>query len=130
MGNYSDNFDREELECPCCHILCISSELVEKLELIRAGSGIPITIANGGAYRCSTFNAAGHHSHTSSHTRGLATDIVLGRRNISISEHRYKLLYTILRRPYFQRVGIGQNFIHVDVDPLKDQTVIWDYYED
>lgn len=27
----------------------------------------------------------------------------------------------------FTRIGIGQNFIHVDTDPDKQQNIIWTY---
>lgn len=92
---------------------------LEKLDIAREKAGIPFKIRSG--YRTSKHNAAVHGKSDSSHTIGRACDIeAIGDRN------RY-LIITSLLAVGFNRIGIGQTFIHVDDDPVKDKQVVWLY---
>ena len=57
----------------------------------------------------------------SSHLKGLAADI-----KCVNSTDRFKL-EGILREVGFKRIGIGETFIHIDIDKDKSQNVLWTY---
>ena len=57
----------------------------------------------------------------SSHKKGLAADIAYNG-----SRERY-LLINSLMSVGINRIGVGETFIHCDVDSVKDQNVIWTY---
>ena len=59
---------------------------------------------------------------TSSHTKGLAIDL-----KVQDSVTRYKIINSLLSVG-LNRIGIGKNFIHVDMDKEKASNVIWHYY--
>ena len=102
------NFTREEFACSCgCGLSDISPLLVAKLQGVRGVLGKPIQINSG--CRCSVQNEEAGGSSFSSHLCGFAAD--LGCNN---STDRKLLLSLLLRE--FRRVGIGNNFIHVDID--------------
>jgi len=93
--------------------------LIEMLDQVREEYGKPIRITSG--YRTDEYNATLRGAvANSSHLKGLAADI-----SIKNSKERYKLLPILIR--YFHRVGIGKNFIHVDIDMDKPQNVYWVY---
>jgi len=114
-------FKKEEFACPCCGKNEIKDEFLEKLDEAREIAGVPFVITSG--YRCSKHNKEVGGSPTSSHLKGLAADI-----KTTSSKQRYKILNALLKVG-FKRVGIGQNFIHVDLDTEKVQEVAWDYYK-
>jgi uncharacterized protein len=58
---------------------------------------------------------------TSSHLTGHAVDIAV----VSVGE-RFKVLKAMLDAG-FERLGIGRDFIHADVDPAKPSGVAWLY---
>ena len=112
-------FRDQEFECPCCRQRLISQALVSKLDSARAAYGKPIRITSG--YRCFLHNLDVGGIATSSHRRGLAVDIEIGS-----STERFELI-RILIAVGFIRIGIGEGFIHVDIDPHKTQNVMWTY---
>jgi uncharacterized protein YcbK (DUF882 family) len=115
-------FDRFEFRCECCEGIEIDTgtyNLFKMLNEARWLYGKPITINSG--YRCPAHNKAVGGKHTSSHLRGLAVDI-----DCPNSSERYRLVQ-ILLAVGFNRIGIGEDFIHVDVDISKISRVIWTY---
>ena len=60
-------------------------------------------------------------SKTSSHLKGLAADI-----SVTSSKNRYTVFNSLLLAG-FTRIGIANNFIHVDLDEDKTQEVVWTY---
>jgi len=60
-------------------------------------------------------------SKSSSHLKGLAADI-----SCTDSTSRLIIIESLLYVG-FRRIGIGKNFIHVDLDKDKKQDVIWVY---
>jgi uncharacterized protein YcbK (DUF882 family) len=58
----------------------------------------------------------------SAHLKGLAADI-----SCTTSAKRY-LIIDALRFVGIDRIGIGRNFIHCDIDKTKTKNLIWHYY--
>jgi uncharacterized protein YcbK (DUF882 family) len=120
MGDLSAHFSLDEFRCKCgCRQVIVTPALVEALEDIREFAGIPIQITSG--FRCPTQNATAGGSANSAHLTGEAADIF-----VSGSLDRFKILEAIfLYGP--TRVGIGQDFLHVDVSQALPQEVAWVY---
>ena len=97
----------------------MDKNLLSMLDDIREIVGEPIIITSG--YRTSAHNEAVGGVEGSSHTKGLAVDIAV--RN---SRMRFKLLNAI-QEVGINRIGIADNFIHIDVDKDKNPNVIWTY---
>ena len=113
------NFKQSEFCCKCgCGRCDIHPQLVAALDMARTRAGVPFKVSSG--FRCQKHNANVGGKPTSSHTSGLAVDIAYedGFQGI-------KILKALL--PYFDRVGVGKNFIHVDIDPDKPSPVLWTY---
>lgn len=119
MGDLTANFSRSEFTCPCCGQYQMDRAFIETLQFVREQYGQPIKITSG--YRCESHNAAIGGVDTSAHRYGLAVDIACDNSAI-----RGRLLPVLCQ--HFNRIGIGDGFIHVDVDPDKPKNVIWDYY--
>lgn len=121
----SRDFLRTEFECPCSlckesghNTFIIDSLLLDKLQEVRDELNKPVIINSG--FRCPTHNRAVGGKITSSHLKGKAADVaILG------SPFRYEILSIFLTK--FNRIGIGSDFIHVDVDQDKSPKVIWVY---
>lgn len=79
--------------------------------------GKPLTFTS--SFRTPKLNIACGGSPTSSHLKGLAFDI-----KCDNSSDRYKLLYTLFHFG-ITRIGIYKNFIHIDFDASKPQSVVW-----
>ena len=90
-----------------------------ELDLARDSASIPFKINSG--YRCKKHNKAIGGVGSSAHCKGKAADIATNN-----SRERYKIIDTLLR-VHFTRIGIGNNFVHVDSDPDKQKDVIWTY---
>lgn len=99
-------------------------ELIERLDVVRDLCGFPLIITSG--YRTIAHNKAlkakGYKvAKNSSHLLGLAADIL-----VTDNRKRYVLLDAIIEAG-FVRIGLGDNFIHVDIDGEKSQVVMWTY---
>lgn len=97
----------------------VSNELISMLDVARKKYGKSISINSG--YRTHNHNAKAGGTPNSSHLKGLAADI-----KCVNSTDRFKL-EGILREVGFKRIGIGETFIHVDIDKDKSQKVLWTY---
>jgi len=97
----------------------VSNELISMLDVARKKYGKSMAINSG--YRTIEHNAKVGGKPTSSHLKGLAADI-----SCTNSTDRF-LLEGILREVGFTRIGIGNSFIHVDIDKDKAQKVLWTY---
>lgn len=113
------HFENKEFACPCCGRNEMNNEFKELLDKAREIAGVPFVINSG--FRCPDHNKEIGGSETSSHLKGLAVDI-----HIAGSRMRYKIVEALLAVG-LARVGIGDNFIHVDNDHEKDEKVIWTY---
>lgn len=93
-------------------------DFLAKLDEAREFAGIPFIINS--AYR-SPEHPESIKRPTSSHIKGLAVDI-------SATNSRQRgLVLDALRAVGFNRIGIANTFIHVDMDYDKDQDVTWVY---
>jgi len=94
-------------------------EVVQALDIARDIYGYPIIVTSG--FRSVSRNKAIGGSRKSSHLLGYAVDVAVP------NSHRRFLLMEALLDAGFTRFGIGEDFIHVDMDPQKDPNVIWTY---
>jgi uncharacterized protein YcbK (DUF882 family) len=119
MGNLTKHFSRWEFECSCgCKFDQVQAEFVERLQKVRENFG-PLTVHSG--CRCEPHNRSVGGSPQSSHLWGLAADI-----RCANSFSRFHLMRSLMEEG-FQRIGLGQDFIHLDVDRAKSQSLIWLY---
>lgn len=89
------------------------------LDKAREIANIPFKINS--AYRTKEHNAKIGGKNNSSHLRGLAVDI-----SVKDSRTRYLILNSLIQVG-FNRIGIADTFIHVDLDLNKSSNVIWIY---
>ena len=88
------------------------------LDEAREFAGIPFVINS--AYR-SPEHPLSIKNPSSSHIKGLAVDI-----KATDSNTRFKIVQALIEVG-FNRIGIADTFIHVDLDLDKTQNVIWTY---
>ena len=118
MGNLTKNFSKEEFACKCgCGTDNINTTLVERLQQLRNACGFPLVISSG--CRCRSYNISEGGKENSAHLIGMASDI-------KCSDSRYEILHWAFALR-FSRIGIARNFIHLDIDPVKPQKVVWIY---
>jgi uncharacterized protein YcbK (DUF882 family) len=100
--------------------------LLDMLDEVREIVGEPIIITSGFRTPAHNESVGGkmpdeNGNGGSSHLKGLAVDIA-----IRHSRMRFKLI-SALFEVGINRIGIADNFIHIDIDPDKDKNVIWTY---
>ena len=93
--------------------------LLEMLDEVRDKFDKPIHITSG--FRTPAHNEAVGGVETSSHLKGLAVDIAC-----TNSKDRFDLINCLLDVG-FSRIGVGDTFIHADIDQDKTQGIIWTY---
>lgn len=103
---------------PACDIMDMVPEFMYRLDLMRQFASIPIVINS--AYRSFDYEVKHGRPGTSSHTKGIAADI-----RCRDTKERYLLLAAAFYAD-IPRIGIGKNFIHVDIDTSKP-SCIWLY---
>lgn len=117
MKNY---FQPWELRCPCCKQGTIKPELLEILNRARDAFGRAIVLNS--AYRCQRHNVTiPGSSQFSSHKFGLAVDI-----RARSDATKYELM-SILMLLGVTRFGVRKTFLHIDIDPDKNQGRLWGY---
>lgn len=94
-------------------------EFLAKLDEARHIAGVPFIINSG--YRTEAANRMAGGVPGSSHLTGWAADI-----QATTSNRRYLILSALIRAG-FTRIGIGETFIHCDMDPSKVRNVSWLY---
>jgi len=119
--NLSLNFKVREFICPCCGEEGVKDDLVFHLQMAHDMLPIHRVMIITSGYRCEKHNKEVGGKETSSHPKGVAADI-----KCEDSTFRF-LLVNALLKVGFKRIGIGKDFIHVDLDGTKDQNVIWIY---
>lgn len=88
-----------------------------RLDVARNKAGVPFVITSG--FRSPEQNSLIGGSPNSSHLKGLAVDL-----NVVDSLHRFYVVKGLIETG-FNRIGIYDRHVHVDVDPDKPQDVIW-----
>lgn len=121
MGDLSEHFNEAEFRCKPCGKVHVDPRLITLLERTRSIWGRPIIISSG--FRCPAHNAAVGGRPNSAHLTGEAADIVC-----AFSADRFDLLRTFIALGA-SRIGIGKNFLHVDVSATLPQRVVWLYSE-
>ena len=117
------HFEPHEFRCGCGK--CgqgfeqMDPGLLMMLDSARHHAGIAFKINS--AVRCEAHNQAVGGSPTSSHLKGLAVDISCKRGPARL------LMLRELIRTGFNRIGLGADFIHVDIDPAKPPKTAWLY---
>lgn len=96
----------------------MSLTLLNMLDYARDRAGIPFAINSG--YRTEAHNKKVGGSETSSHLMGFAVDI-----HCNNSTDRMKMIDSLVQTG-FKRIGIGNTFIHVDIDTRKPDAM-WLY---
>lgn len=120
------NFNLKEFDSPDLSGsgLNMDKDFLSMLDNARDIAKTPFKITSG--YRTKEHNIAiykklGKKPIESSHLKGLACDIAC-----SDSQARFLIINALLEAG-FTRIGIANNFIHVDSDCEKSQNVIWTY---
>ena len=119
MGVNSRYFTVQEFVCPCCNDQAMSRIFIARLDQARGLAGVPFVLTS--AWRCYQHNLDVGGKETSSHLFGRAVDIAA-----TTSRSRFLIVKALLDVG-FTRIGIGKDFIHVDMDDTKDPEVIWLY---
>lgn len=116
-------FKEEEFYCKCgrCNPVGVVPKLEEMLDDARGVARIPFKITSG--FRCFKHNEAVGAKRSSSHCKGLAVDIA------TPDARSKRIIHKSLDRVGFTRFGIGNGFIHVDIDQDKTPELQWDYYK-
>ena len=112
-------FTQDEFKCPCCGEVTISAFLIHQLNRIREALGLPMIVTSG--YRCKCHNEAVGGKPNSAHRNGTAADI-----KCNTSSMRFTLVRLALEVG-FTRIGIGRDFVHLDVDDILLPMVLWVY---
>jgi uncharacterized protein YcbK (DUF882 family) len=97
----------------------MDQDLLDMIDRARALYGKPIVVNSG--FRTKDHNKKVGGVESSSHLKGLAIDVAC-----VTSKHRFEML-TALLEVGFNRIGVADTFIHIDVDKNKSQNVIWTY---
>ena len=120
------NFNLKEFDSPDLSGsgLNMDKDFLSMLDNARDIAKTPFKITSG--YRTKEHNVAiykklGKKPIESSHLKGVACDIAC-----SDSRARFLIINALLKAG-FTRIGIANNFIHVDSDCEKSQNVIWTY---
>lgn len=113
------HFKPKEFSCRCCGASEMQNSTIMMLDSARETAKIPFILTS--AYRCYEHNKDVGASKTSSHTNGYAVDIAADN-----SSERFTILISLINAG-FTRIGIAEDFIHVDNDPKKPANMVWLY---
>lgn len=113
------HFVLSEFDCPCCGENKMRINFVLSLDEARLKAEVPFVVNSG--YRCPEWNRKVGGRITSSHLVGCAADI-----SCEDSGTRFLILSSLMDIG-FNRIGIGKDFIHVDMDLTKVAYVTWLY---
>jgi len=119
-GHVMQHFTLDEFKCPCCYRKGMDPYALVTFDKVRDRAKVRMDVTSG--YRCPAYNAKINGKSNSSHLRALAGDFATPN-----STYRYRILEAAIAIGV-NRIGIGSDFIHLDVDRSLPQCVIWDYY--
>lgn len=113
-------FTMDEVTCKCgCGYSHIDTIFVRKLIAARYIAATPFEITSW--CRCPEHNKAVGGAPNSSHLKGEAVDI-----HVIDSNQRFWMLRSLVFAG-FNRIGIGEDFIHVDMASLNPAFKLWLY---
>lgn len=111
-------FERHEFECSCgCGRAEMDPAFVALLDRLRGLVGRPLTITSG--FRCSSYDQK--YGGKGNHNTGLAADLATAN-----STERYELVL-LAAFMGIDRIGVGRDFVHLDMVPHKPHPVLWTY---
>lgn len=106
---------------PSCSIAQMDENLLEGLDELREAVDMPFIITS--AYRSPDWDLAKGRTGQGPHTKGMAVDV-----SCPNSYFARRVLEEALKRPqYFKGIGIGKNFIHLDVMYRSFAPLVWGY---
>jgi zinc D-Ala-D-Ala carboxypeptidase len=112
-------FTEREFRCPCCGECDMKHDFIEQLYAMRLIAQFSFVVSSG--FRCSNHNAA-VGSKSENHVHGRAADVLCA------SDRLRKAIIEAAIRAGFGRIGIHQNFIHVDnMNVEGSKEAIWVY---
>ena len=120
------HFWEDEFRCRCqeCRsgdgIVLVDEDFVKRLEKVRVKCDFPFEIRSG--YRCPKKNASAGGKSKSAHLLGKGADIFCNH-----SFQRWGIVRWAIKYG-FTRIGIGKNFVHLDIDDSLPTPRIWTYY--
>jgi hypothetical protein len=97
----------------------MNKAFLEKLDLARSYSSVKYVISS--SWRSMAYTIKKKWSKTSSHLIGMAVDI-----EAKTSSEKWEIVRTLMKAG-FTRIGVGLDFIHVDMDYNKPQELLWTY---
>ena len=125
IGMLSKHFSIEEFQCRCgCGTCYVNEYLIYKLEYARDELKRPINITSG--CRCPLHNKASGGNPNSTHI-SVAERMLCEGADILIPSNHYRALIVPILSQYFQRIGFGDNFIHVDIRNSYPSPRYWMY---
>ena len=113
------HFSLSEFACPDCGRADMDNNFLEMLDKARDIAGIPFVITSG--FRCPEHNKKVGGRPNSAHLRGLAADI-----RVRGNKQRFIILDALIKVG-FKRIGVANDFIHVDCDLTKPYPRVWLY---
>lgn len=118
-------FDSGKLDFKSSVPNCVESDLhpdlVSMLKSMQSLIGWPLLITSG--YRPKSWELSKGRDGSSSHTKHLAVDV-----SAESSHARYKIIIAA-GAVGIPRIGVGKNFVHLDIDETKPHPIMWTYYE-
>lgn len=97
----------------------MSPKLLSMLDEVRHLAGVPMVITS--AYRDPEHNRRVGGASNSAHLRGTAVDV-----RVHDGRSRYLIMAAAVQVG-FRRIGVGNSFIHLDVDEELPPNVVWTY---
>lgn len=113
---------------PACSVGDLNSKLVEHIILAQKMSGHSFLITSG--FRSREWELSKGRKGTSSHCRycdGKPSSLAVDVRTVD-SHTRFKVVVAAALAG-FPRIGIGKNFVHLDIDKNKAHPIIFHYYD-
>lgn len=118
-------FDPGKLDFKSSVPKCVESDLhpdlVSMLKSMQSLIGWSLLITSG--YRPKSWELSKGRNGSSSHTKRLAVDV-----SAESSHARYKIIVAA-GAVGIPRIGVGKNFVHLDIDETKPHPIMWTYYE-
>ena len=118
-------FKEYEFHCKCGRTECDAPraphpELLTRLNIMRTLFGAPLVITSGN--RCKFWNKKSGGKDNSEHLTGEGADL-----RCTNSVDRWKM-DDAARQAGFERIGVGENFMHFGVSKDLAPRVMWTYY--
>lgn len=112
MGNLTKHFDSTEFKCPCCGVVNINQDFVERLEQLHQKLNAKAIVISSG-YRCAKHSVAVGGYANDAHVLGFAADLIAYKQDGSPYTSRTVAYYA--EQIGFGGIGlIDENYIHLD----------------